>query len=99
MKKQLVRFDFWLNPVFDQTIATDPTVQMQVCDFAAADAVNWAHMHQAHAYHICAARDEVPTQWQVDEAFCSAHQTYSACRALVRDTTPLMFRPVTIMAS
>jgi len=69
VKKQLVRFDFWLNPVFDQIIATDPTIQMQVCDFAAADDVNWAFMHQAHAYHVCAARDEVPSQWQVDEAF------------------------------
>lgn len=69
MKKQLVRFDFWLNPVFDQMIATEPTVQMQVCDFAAADELNWAHMQQAHAYHVCAARDEVPSQWQVDAAF------------------------------
>lgn len=69
VKKQLVRFDFWLNPIFDQIMASDPTVQMHVCDFAAAHDTNWQQMSQAHAYHICAARDEVPAQWQVDEAF------------------------------
>lgn len=69
LSKQLVRFDFWLNPVFDEIVATDPSVQMTVCDFAATDERNWAAMSKAHAYHICAARDEVPSQWQVDEAF------------------------------
>jgi D-3-phosphoglycerate dehydrogenase / 2-oxoglutarate reductase len=69
LKKQLVRFDFWLNPVFDQIIESDPTIQMHVCDFAAPDQDNWALMSQAHAYHICAARDEVPAQWQVDDTF------------------------------
>ena len=69
LTKQLVRFNFWLNPVFDEIVAKDPTVQMTVCDFAQTDDVNWAAMSAAHAYHICAARDEVPSQWQVDEAF------------------------------
>lgn len=69
MTKQLVRFDFWLNPVFDEIVAKDPTVQMTVCDFSQADNVNWSVMSSAHAYHVCAARDEVPSQWQVDEAF------------------------------
>lgn len=67
--KQLVRFDFWLNPVFDEIVAQDSSVQMTVCDFADADEKNWAVMSKAHAYHVCAARDEVPSQWQVDEAF------------------------------
>jgi len=69
MKKQLVRFDFWLDPVFDKTIAEQEDVHMQVCQFDAPDAQNWAVMREAHAYHICAARDEVPTKWRVDDDF------------------------------
>ncbi len=69
LTKQLVRFDFWLNPIFDEIVATDSAVQMTVCDFSQSNEVNWAAMSRAHAYHICAARDEVPSQWQVDETF------------------------------
>lgn len=40
---------------------------MTVCDFASDDAKNWSVMEESHAYHICAARDEVPQQWQVGD--------------------------------
>ena len=68
-KKQLVRFDFWLDPVFNERMALADDIQMTVCQFDAADDVNWAAMRQAHAYHICAARDEVPQVWRVDDNF------------------------------
>ena len=68
MKKQLVRFDFWIDPVFDRMIAGANDVAMTVCDFSDSDDKNWQTMREAHAYHICAARDEVPQQWQVTDA-------------------------------
>ena len=67
MKKQLVRFEFWINPVFDELIGQASDIDMTVCDFAGSDEQNWAAMAGANAYHICAARDEVPAQWQVAE--------------------------------
>lgn len=69
MKKQLVRFDFWLDPVFNERVAQAPDVQMHVCQFDAPDEANWSVVQKAHAYHVCAARDEVPPQWRVDDAF------------------------------
>jgi len=69
MKKQLVRFDFWLDPVFDETITAQSDVHMHICQFDAPDSQNWDALQKAHAYHVCAARDEVPIQWRVDDDF------------------------------
>lgn len=68
MKKQLVRFDFWIDPIFDRLVGGARDVNMTVCDFSDSDEKNWQAMREAHAYHICAARDEVPEQWQVNDA-------------------------------
>lgn len=65
MQAQLIRFNFWLDPVFDQIIDANPAIKQTTCRFEDPDEPSWAVMAKAHAYHICAARDEVPTQWQV----------------------------------
>ncbi|MCD8536587.1 MAG: hydroxyacid dehydrogenase [Burkholderiaceae bacterium] len=65
MKTQLIRFNFWLDPVFNQIIDADPNINQTVCRFDDPDERSWAIMARAHAYHICAARDEMPPQWQV----------------------------------
>lgn len=65
MQAQLIRFNFWLDPIFDQIIDADPNITETVRRFDDPDAQSWAAMAKAHAYHICAARDEVPAQWQV----------------------------------
>jgi D-3-phosphoglycerate dehydrogenase len=67
MTAKLIRFNFWLNPVFDEIIQASANIEQTVCEFDAADQT-WVTMAQAHAYHICAARDEVPVQWQVNHA-------------------------------
>jgi len=63
----LIRFNFWLDPIFDEVVNASPGIQQTQCQFG-DDGKAWAVMSQAHAYHICAARDEVPAQWQVTPA-------------------------------
>jgi D-3-phosphoglycerate dehydrogenase len=68
MQAQLIRFDFWLDPIFDETIQASPAIELNRCQFDDPTEQSWQTMGQAHAYHICAARDEVPQQWQVTQA-------------------------------
>lgn len=73
MQAQLIRFNFWLDPVFDQIINANSKIAQTVCWFEDPESESWAAMSKAHAYHICAARDEVPLQWQVtDELLAKA---------------------------
>jgi len=67
MQAQLIRFNFWLDPVFDEIIDANPAIDQTPCRFDDPNEQSWAVMARAHAYHICAARDEVPTQWQVTD--------------------------------
>ena len=67
MKLNLVRFDFWLNDIFDQTISKDPLIQQKICKQSDLDSVNLEYFKTAHIYHILAARDEVPRQWHVND--------------------------------
>lgn len=69
MRKSLVRLDFWLNPVFDQLIAEQDDIDLTVCRSNQTPAEHNAVIAQAHAYHICAARDEVPPDWRVNADF------------------------------
>lgn len=66
-KKKVVRFDFWLNPAFDEKISSSDEIDLKVLRHADADAHNFAELKQANFYHICAARDEVPSQFWVTE--------------------------------
>lgn len=68
MPAQLIRFNFWLDPVFDELINACPDIKQTPCRFEDPEHASWAVMAGAHAYHICAARDEVPAQWQVTRA-------------------------------
>jgi len=68
MKKKVVRFDFWLNPAFDQHMSGLKDVDVSVCQYSDDEQKTLALFNEAHVYHICAARDEVPSQWWVDEA-------------------------------
>ena len=68
MRKKVVRFDFWLNPVFDQHMGKLEDVDVVVCQYSDDEQKTLALFKDAHIYHICAARDEVPKQWLVDDA-------------------------------
>lgn len=68
MKKKVVRFDFWLNPAFDQHMSKLKDTDVSVCQYSDDEQKTLALFKDAHVYHICAARDEVPSQWWVNEA-------------------------------
>ncbi|AVJ28476.1 NAD(P)-dependent oxidoreductase [Achromobacter spanius] len=61
---RVARLDLWIDPVFDETIAQDDSLDLRVLP-ADGDAVTAAGLAGAHAYHVSAAKDEVPARWQV----------------------------------
>ncbi|MCY1523747.1 Glyoxylate/hydroxypyruvate reductase B [compost metagenome] len=62
---RLCRLDLWLNPVFDQIIGATPGVALSVLPARGDDARTLAGLRTAHAYHVSAAKDELPRQWFV----------------------------------
>ena len=77
MKLNLVRFDFWIDDIFEAEIAKDPLINLIRCKQSDLDIVNMEHFRTAHIYHILAARDEVPKQWHVTE------QLLETCKDLI----------------
>ena len=67
MKKKVVRFDFWINPVFDEHLAKFKDIDLTICRYADDEKKTLAALEEAQIYHICAARDEVPKQWWLGE--------------------------------
>ena len=65
---RLVRLDLWLNPVFDEIIGATPGIALSVLPAKADDARTLAGLKSAHAYHVSAAKDELPRQWFVSES-------------------------------
>lgn len=62
---RLCRLDFWLNPVFDRIIGETPGISLSVLPARGDDARTLAGLRTAHAYHVSAAKDELPRQWFV----------------------------------
>lgn len=61
---RVVRLDLWIDPAFDEAIARDGALDLRVLP-AGGEAVTAAGLAGAHAYHVSAAKDEVPARWQV----------------------------------
>lgn len=64
----VVRLNLWIDQAFDETLATDPNVKLDVIDIHAPAEEGLALLSKAHVYHVSAARDEVPEQWQLTDA-------------------------------
>lgn len=62
---RLCRLDLWLNPVFDRIIGETPGISLSVLPARGDDARTLAGLRTAHAYHVSAAKDELPRQWFV----------------------------------
>jgi len=62
---RLCRLDLWLNPVFDEIIRATPGVSLSVLPAKGDDARTLAGLKTAHAYHVSAAKDELPRAWFV----------------------------------
>ncbi len=67
-KARVVRFDLWLDPAFDERLAREKGVTLEVCAVAGAAERAWSALAAAHVYQISAARDELPHTWQAGEA-------------------------------
>jgi D-3-phosphoglycerate dehydrogenase len=65
--KKVVRSDTWTNPIFDQILRATPGVELDVIRISGADDQSWRALEQASVYHLMAAKDEIPRQWQVTE--------------------------------
>lgn len=61
---RVARLDLWIDPAFDDAIGRDPSLALQVLP-ANGDAATATGLAGAHAYHVSAAKDEVPARWQV----------------------------------
>lgn len=59
-RKQVVRFDGWISPAFDETLAAAADVELPICAKSGPEAANWLALQQANVYHITAAKDELP---------------------------------------
>lgn len=63
---RVVRLDLWIDPAFDVQIGGVPNLALSVLPSRGNDALTAAGLAAAHAYHVSAAKDEVPVQWRVD---------------------------------
>ena len=62
-EKNVVRFDLWLDGVFDARLAQQPDVRLQICAANGDEDKAWAALASAHVYQISAAKDELPQRW------------------------------------
>lgn len=62
---RVVRLDIWTAPCFDEILARDPGVTLDVLERGADRARQLALLSRADIYHVSAARDEVPAALQV----------------------------------
>ena len=64
--KKVMRFDLWVDPIFDQRLRGEQDISLDVCPARGADEKAWSLLSGAHIYHVSAAKDELPRQWFVD---------------------------------
>lgn len=63
--RQVVRFDYWLDPAFNRIVGEAPDVMLHTCQREGADGEAWDRLSEAHVYQITAAKDELPRRWFV----------------------------------
>jgi len=56
---ELVRFNFWIDPVFDQRIQASGHIRLQVAQAQGDAARTWQLLSRAHVYQISPAKDEL----------------------------------------
>ena len=65
MPRQVVRLNLWTDPAFDRIVGASPDAALTVVDLASPRQAILAQLGEADIYHVSAAKDEVPPQWQV----------------------------------
>lgn len=69
--KRVLRFDTWLDPVFDATCSARPDVRVIRRRFADPREESLRALAEAHVLHLSPAKDEVPRDWFVTAALLS----------------------------
>ncbi|MEZ5652587.1 MAG: NAD(P)-dependent oxidoreductase [Burkholderiaceae bacterium] len=64
----LVRFDLWLDPVFDERMRQTPAIALSIAPSRGDDERAWRMLSGADIYQISAAKDELPRQFHADAA-------------------------------
>jgi D-3-phosphoglycerate dehydrogenase len=62
--KRVVRFNLWIDPVFDAKLKAEADIELTINAIAGSDAAAWAALERAHVYQISPAKNELPKQWQ-----------------------------------
>ena len=63
VQKRVVRSDLWIDRAFDERLARETDISLQVFAVNGDPAAAWDMLSRAHIYHISAAKDELPQQW------------------------------------
>ncbi len=66
LPKKVVRFDGWIDPVFDRRLAAERDIALGICPVAGDDDKAWALLSGAHVYQVSSIKDELPSQWFAD---------------------------------
>lgn len=90
---ELVRFNFWIDPVFDQRIEATGHIHLQVAQAQGDEARTWELLSRAHVYQISPAKDELP------KPFHATAQLLARCPDLLCvSSTGAGFDPVDLAA-
>ncbi len=65
VKRQIVRLDLWAHPALDTILKAADDVQLTIAPANGNDDAVWQALSTAHAYHVSAAKDELPRRWFV----------------------------------
>jgi D-3-phosphoglycerate dehydrogenase len=73
----LCRLDLWVHPIFDELVTRSGQATLAVLPAHGDDGRTLDGLRQAHAYHVSAAKDELPRQWFV------SHELLRECPGLL----------------
>jgi len=59
-QRKVVRFDLWIDPVFDRRLRCEPAVDLRVGAVAGQPEKGWELLSDAHVFHVSPAKDELP---------------------------------------
>ena len=68
-RKSVVRTDLWLSPAFEERLAHEADIDLEICPVRAPVDKARALLARAHAFHVSPAKDELPKHLIVDDAF------------------------------
>lgn len=62
---RIVRTDLWIDAAFDERLARETNVTLEVFPVRGSPAAAWEMLAGSHVYHVSAAKDELPPEWLV----------------------------------